>query len=66
MYYVLEVELREIGTLKVLNDGNPFEYLESAQMYCNEIYSENPKDMCDYLELKIIKKINEGESLIFV
>jgi len=56
MYYVIEIELRSIGTLKILNEGKPFENLETAQMYCNEIYSENASDMSDYIELKILQK----------
>ncbi len=57
MYYVLEVELRSIGTLKILNDGKPFESLESAQMYCDELSSKYRFQFFDYYDFKIIKKI---------
>lgn len=64
MFYVLEIELREIGTIKVLNGGKPFEFLESAQIFCNEIYSENSKDMFDYYEFIILRKKDIGEFII--
>lgn len=53
MYYVLEIEQKDSGTINVANDGKPFEHFETAQMYCNELLSELPKDYFDYYTLQI-------------
>ena len=60
MYYVLEVELREIGVIKVLNDGKPFEDLVDCYSYINNIVLINSGDMLDFLKFEIIKKDNDS------
>ena len=64
-YYVFLLDSRQIGSIEVLNDGKSFDCLESAQIYCNEYYLSNPKDMFDYFSLDIYVK-NEDFKLKFV
>lgn len=63
-YYILQIELRDCAEITVLNKGIPFHSLEHAQIVCNEIFSEQPKDRWEYIKLEIVEQSKLYEVLV--